>query len=176
MIVEFQITSLQELLDYLPNVHASEYKAIAKDMSLAVADFEPYMTWNEDRYTRNCIVRTDKYELILLCWEAGQKTSIHCHGGEECWVYNVKGEIKESNFQMLANIPTKVDSEILKEGLVSYMNDDLGYHKLSNIAEGRSMSLHLYMNPIDNCTIWNKKLKKFIPVDLKYDTLEGKPV
>jgi len=176
MILDFQITTLQDLLEYLPTCHPSEYKGIAKDMVLSESNFDKYATWNSERYTRNCIVRTKRYELILLCWEKGQSTSIHCHGGEECWVYNVKGEIDEKHFILENGLPKPEGNHKLPEGEVSYMNDDLGFHKLVNVSEGRSMTLHLYINPIDSCSSWNAEKKSFLPVDLRYDTYDGKPV
>ena len=176
MIAEFQITSLQDLLEYLPTASPDEYRSIAEDMSLSISDFKQYESWKKERYTRNCIVRTDAYELILLCWDKGHETAIHCHGGEECWVYNAQGKIEEKNYRLEGSVPVQVHSEVLQTGEVSYMNDDLGFHKLANLADGRSMSLHLYMNPINNCNMWSNLEQRFIPVDLKYDTLAGKPL
>ena len=177
MAIEVQITSVEELLSELPHCSPQDYNALAKDMELDVQDLARYATWSADRYTRNCIVRTEKYELILLCWEAGQETSIHCHGGEECWVYGAHGSLEEVHFEAAENgRPRKTGSHVLKARQVTYMNDDIGYHLLRNMTNGRAMSLHLYMNPIDNCTCWDEKTQQFVPVDLTYDTYAGKPV
>jgi len=176
MIIESEITSLDELLEVLPRCKPDDYRAIAKGMHIDAADFIKYTSWGNSRYTRNCIVRTDAYELLLLCWEQGQETAVHCHGGEECWVYNVQGVIQEVHYEMEAGVPVETNTEELSAGGLSYMNDDLGYHKLINAAKGRSMTLHLYMNPIDHCTSWNSKLKKFVPVSPSYDTVCGEPV
>lgn len=176
MIAEFQISSLSDLLEYLPNATPAEYKSLAQNMELNASDFEKYITWNPNRYTRNCIVRTDLYELILLCWDKEQETSIHCHGGEECWVYVIEGELVELNYVLDSGMPKEQLQEKMSKGEVSYMNDDMGYHKLKNHVKGRSLSLHLYMNPIDTCTMWNAEEKRFAPVVLKYDTLDGNPV
>ena len=54
---------------------------LLKVTGLNEAEFEKYATWNQESYTRNCIARTDTYELILLCWEKKQETPIHEHGG-----------------------------------------------------------------------------------------------
>ncbi len=65
-------------------------------MKLPIAEFEKYATWSETCYTRNCIAENEDFELILICWEKGQATAIHDHGGEECWVYFVEGEFREN--------------------------------------------------------------------------------
>jgi len=175
MIIESHITSLNQLLQILPSCTPADYKAIAKDMVIVASDLTKYASWRSDRYTRNCIVRTDAYELILLCWEPGQETAVHCHGGEECWVYNVQGTILETNYEMLNNQPVETDATELTQGKVSYMNDDLGYHKLANAGAGRCMTLHLYMNPIDHCTSWVEATRAFVPVSPSYDTIGGQP-
>ena len=173
MMIETKISSLQELLDFLPSCSPQDYNELAKDMELDISDFERYIHWDAVKYTRNCIVRTEAYELILLCWEEDQATSIHCHGGEECWVYNLKGQIEEEYFQYQNERLTLVDSHMLNQGGVTYMNDSIGYHKLINKSKGRAMTLHLYMNPIDECTAWNTEIGQFVPIKLKYNSIGG---
>ncbi len=169
------ISSLQELLDELPSCCGKDYVNITKGMTIPVSDFEPYIFFSDKTYTRNCIVRTEKYELILLCWDKGQITPIHCHGGEECWVYALQGDLEEYRYTEDQNgHPQKDHTMILKEGRISYMNDEMGYHSLNNISEGKAMSLHLYMNPIDTCRVYNEDTSSFDVKNLKYYSLEGK--
>ena len=92
------INSLNQLIERLRTASKDEYKSIGVTLDLPLKELEPFMFWSDKRYTRNCIVREGDFELILLCWEPGQGTSIHCHGGEECWVYMIDGMIEESNY------------------------------------------------------------------------------
>lgn len=163
------IHSLSDLLSLLPNCKGKEYKDIAQHLQIPAQELMEFATWDKETYTRNCIDRTDDYELILLCWEEGQETDIHCHGGEECWVYLAKGKLREKRFTYQNELSFKTEFKMEKEGL-SYMNDELGYHSLHNIAEGRSMSLHLYVGPIDECTIYDEDEDEFIAKSLSYDT------
>jgi len=137
-------------------------------------DFSPFLHWSDQFYTRNCIVRTNKYELILLCWEKGQTTPIHSHGGEECWVYLIQGDIEESRFEYGKKGMQKVHENFLANQPLSYMNDDLGFHQLRNSFEGRSISLHLYADPINNCQIYCKKTQCLEDKELIYHTINGK--
>jgi len=41
----------------------------------------PYLTWDRQHYTRNLIDKTPLYELIAICWEVGQASSVHNHRG-----------------------------------------------------------------------------------------------
>jgi cysteine dioxygenase type I len=36
----------------------------------------PYLIWNDQHYTRNLIDKTQLYELIAICWEVGQISSV----------------------------------------------------------------------------------------------------
>src|SRR5437879_13750632 len=35
-----------------------------------------YLTWDRQHYTRNLIDRTPLYELLAICWEVGQVSSV----------------------------------------------------------------------------------------------------
>lgn len=173
-----KISSLQELLEVLPRCSGKEFVEIARDMTLDPADFEPYSFWRKGFYTRNCIARSDKYELLLLCWEEDQKTPIHCHNNQECWVYMLQGQVHEVRYDLDEDKQTLTPTKeaYMTEGGYSYMNDDMGFHSLQNENNGRSMSLHLYMNPIDECRIMNEDNGKIIRKKLQYHSFEGKPL
>jgi Cysteine dioxygenase type I len=42
------------------------------------------MYFSAERYTRNLIQATSLYELIALCWEVGQRSTIHNHRDQRC--------------------------------------------------------------------------------------------
>lgn len=162
------------LIEKLNNSSKDEYSEIGVRLDIPIEQFLPYTYWNNNHYTRNCIVRTDHYELILLCWEKGQDTPIHCHGNQECWVYVVDGKLDEEHYQYEEEQLLLESTETLAKGEKSFMCDDLGFHKLINAGKGRSMSLHLYMNPIDKCTKFNEKTHAFESIDLSYYSYAGK--
>jgi len=171
------ITTIQSLLDALASCKTrKDYILVARQLNVPPIAFEPYTHWSDIRYTRNCVERTEEYELLLLCWDKGQRTPIHCHGGEECWVMMLEGSIKEERlegshegFVQLQ----KAGEEIMQEGDISYMNDDMGFHRLENMHDGRSMTLHLYVKPIDHCRVLNEETGRFQMRDLQYDSLRG---
>lgn len=166
------------MLEVLPHCNGQEYVDIAANMNIPTADFEAYANWSEEHYTRNCIDRTEKYELILLCWEPGQVTPIHCHAGEECWVYTLQGKLEEERYDIDDETCQlkQTGHEKMRETQISYMNDNMGFHRLINNDQQRSMTLHLYMNPIDRCRVYDEDKGEFVETDLEYDTFKGKPV
>ena len=45
-----------------------------------------YLNWDRQHYTRNLIDRTPLYELMAICWEVGQASSVHNHRDQNCWM------------------------------------------------------------------------------------------
>jgi len=167
------ISTIPHLISELNKCKNEDFKKIVKRLDLSSSDYKPFEFWQEKHYTRNCVHRTMEYELILLCWEIGQETPIHCHNDQECWVHIVKGEFKEIRFKQGEN-GLQIDNEqtFMKEGLC-YMNDDMGFHKLQNISKEKAISLHLYANPIDKCRVFNEKTECFELKEMSYYSEEG---
>ncbi len=164
--------SLSGLVTALSEEDSTKYADIIRSMKLPVSAFENCCSWSGDSYTRNCIAENEKFELILLCWEKNQVTPIHDHGGEECWVHIIQGEFRETIYKVdEAGHLGIVKSAIAKTGDVTYMVDFMGCHRLENLSEKRSMSLHLYAKPIRNCNVFDEDLGGFVRKDLVYNTI-----
>ncbi len=166
------IQSLNDLITALSEEERTNYNNIIRSVDLPTSAFTNYCSWSSECYTRNCIIENEKFELILLCWEEGQKTPIHDHGGEECWVKVIEGEFKETLYKKDdTDTLVSITSIVAKTNDITYMIDFMGYHCLENLSNKRSMSLHLYAKPIRTCNIFDEKSKKFICKDLAYNTI-----
>ena len=171
--MDTEITSIKQLIENLNKCDEEAYKKIVNRINIPIKEYAPYTFWEENSYTRNCIHRTDDYELILLCWDKAEETAIHCHNNQECWVYVLKGEFQEERFQETKDgLAVEQELDLMEEG-VSYMNDEMGYHRLTNSESSRGMSLHLYMNPIDECNVYNPKKEAFDLKPLEYYSYKG---
>lgn len=166
------LRSLEEVVAALSEGERTKYKDILYSMNLSLEAFEPYCSWSEESYMRNCIFENKDFELILLCWEKNQITPIHNHGGEECWVKVLEGEFRECIYQEDQDGKLqKIKSVISKAEDISYMIDFMGFHSLENLSAKRSMSLHLYAKPIRNCMIFDEDSREFVNRKLTYDTV-----
>ena len=165
------LQSLNDLISTLSEGERTTYNHIIHSLQLEPNAFEKYAYWSNECYTRNCIADTEKFELILICWCAGHQTSIHDHGGEECWVKVVEGEFKETIYKQDEVGALKLTkTKFSKKNDVTYMKDFMGFHRLENSANKRSMSLHLYAKPIRSCNVFNEVSKTFVHKELDYDT------
>ena len=173
-----KISSLGGLVSLLNSGHYQEAVSQSYDLVITETEIKPFITWNLERYTRNCIARNEDFELILLCWEKGQKTAIHCHNNQECWVKVISGDFEECFYEYdeSMNIMNYTKTDQVSQNQVTIIDDKDTYHTLENISQGRSISLHLYMKPILECGVFDQKTNQLEIKSLTYDTFEGKIV
>lgn len=162
---------IQKLITELSDASLKDYNQILKNFDFQAIDFDSFQSWSSEKYTRNCLYRDEKFELILLCWEEGQGTSIHGHDGKDCWVYLLEGDMEEVLFSMNEQHQLSLDvAKRLKPHQLTFMNDRIGFHKLRNVNKGRSLSLHVYAKPIERCRFYDENTGQFIEKTLSFDT------
>jgi len=153
------INNLEHLITELDNCDPSNvdnYLEIMKAVSFDETAVKDHLAWNQTPYTRNSLKKTDNYELVLLCWDAGQESPIHNHTGSDGWVRGLLGEIVESRYTLNDGTEPKLIAETtVKPGMIAHINDQLGIHKLSNKTDKKAASLHLYVSPLAGCETYN---------------------
>lgn len=132
------------------------YFEVLQRVDISIEEFEKYYTWSEEQFTRNCLARTEQFELVLICWEEGQKSAIHDYGEAMAWVHPLTGSLKEERYLLSENGTglIKISSLSIKEGEFSFLHKT-GIHKYYNNYEARSVSLHLYVKPIKSRKIYD---------------------
>lgn len=164
--------TLDDLISALSEAERMTFSDIIRTINFDPKELAKYVSWSEDCYTRNCIVNTEKFELILICWCKGHKTPIHDHGGEECWVKVISGQLEEVIYKKNENDELTVLRTIVsKKNQVTYMKDFMGFHSLENTSDNRSMTLHLYAKPIRKCNVFDEDSKTFINKEMVYNTI-----
>ena len=168
------ITSLNGLIETLKQSDAKDYVKVAKGMNIPFGDFSKYAHFKEDSYARNCIVKTDEFELILICWNKGDITPIHGHDTQNCWVYQVDGKMTEIRYQKdeQGNL-IECNKMFISPGMLTYMHDSMGYHLLENHTKHNAMTLHLYMKPVNSCEVFNKNTYCFEKKELFFHSVDG---
>jgi cysteine dioxygenase len=172
------ISSLDKLCRFLENGKYEEVLAQIEELQISAKDVDEFAFWNNDYYTRNCIARSDEYELLLLCWEPGQASAIHSHNEQECWVKVISGTFRETifSFDELTNSMVELESKLLGRTDASSMENQSNFHRLSTTGSERAMSLHLYMKPITHCEVYNVNDQKLTLLPTSYYSMNGKIV
>lgn len=150
------IESFSELISQLDNTSKPNYPRLLQSLNISREELYSYAHFCEDKYVRHCFVHNEEYELLLLCWDDGQETPVHAHGGQDCWVRVMDGVIEEKRFRFLDHSEDleEISRENNGPGALSYMNDRIGLHTLG-APFGRAISLHLYAKPIGSCKIYD---------------------
>mmetsp|Transcript_11730 Transcript_11730/g.21373 ORF Transcript_11730/g.21373 Transcript_11730/m.21373 type:complete len:367 (+) Transcript_11730:123-1223(+) len=199
--------TLDSLLDFLKaNVKGDDHTAhdvrtVSKEIERwfpRPSEYEQYISVdpsNPTKYTRNVVHTDENMDVILMCWPAGCKSSIHDHDASSCWVTVVEGEVHEVQYQ-LPRLDRKfleaeqkdpanaigtcgqlkiVNTACLDTGGVTgtYANNDIGIHRVENRSDKLSCSLHIYAPPLRKMKIFDEEgnvhvhlATKSNPVDL----------
>src|SRR6202521_2783852 len=83
-------------------VDTGEILTFLERTSVAPDTLSPYLNWDRQHYTRNLIDKTTLYELIAICWEVGQASSVHNHRDQNCWMSAPIGKLLVQNYRVVA--------------------------------------------------------------------------
>ena len=162
-----------------------QVRTILAEIPVEEASLAPYLTWDRQHYTRNLIDKTPLYELIAICWDVGQCSSVHNHRDQNCWMAAPVGKLLVENFHLKFQ-----DIEAGKCNLVASNTVELSaanpcavdpqepVHRVVNPREAnqRAVSLHVYSRPFDTCVVYSPEQGTCGDIQLHYNTVFGKPV
>ena len=85
-----------------------------------------------------------KYDIALIKWEPKSITTIHNHAEKGCSIFLLKGSLQEEVFK-LNKIFYKKNNNYLNSFLhATYIDNKIGLHRVSNLLNKNSWSLHIY--------------------------------
>lgn len=151
------IGTVDELIIKLNQKTSEEsYLDIMSQIDIPLREFEKYYSWNKDRYARNCLAKTDDFELLLICFEKGQKSPIHDFDSRQAWIQIIQGKLRKERFILSESGDElkQVSATTLGSNDYSFMSK-VGIHRYKNINNSRTVSLNLYCKPIEHWTQYN---------------------
>ena len=181
------VETLVEQLRRLPESAFTEIetlRGLLRDSPVSADSLAPYLTWDRQHYTRNLIDRTPLYELIAICWEVGQVSSVHNHRDQNCWMAVPIGRLRVENFHLLhQDLPAgrcrlealnTVEMNIFQPCAVDPADP---VHRVFNPRESnqRAVSLHVYSRPFDTCIVYSPEQGTCGEIRLHFNTEFGKP-
>jgi len=134
-----------------------------------------YLYFAEDHYTRNLIHKTELFELIAVCWDIGQKSPIHNHRDQNCWMAVPHGKLQVHNFKLIQKNPEtgfcdlKSSGQfVMDPGHPQEVDPSEPIHQVLNLSSfhSRAVSLHIYSRPFDTCEVYDLKEKCYEDVPL----------
>jgi cysteine dioxygenase len=153
-----------------------------REHPVAPDSLAPYLTWDRQHYTRNLIDKGDLYELVAICWEVGQASSIHNHRDQNCWMAAPIGTLMVQNYRVLEQDidagtcriePT--DTLEMNQNNPVAVDPQEPVHRVYNPAElkQRAVSLHVYSRPFDTCVVYSDQQGTCGVIKLHYTTQYG---
>ena len=150
---------------------------------VASATLQPYLSWDRQHYTRNLIDKTPLYELIAICWEIGQGSSVHNHRDQNCWMAAPVGRLLVENYHVVfqrleeGKCQLQVTDTIEMNPAHPCAVDPLEpVHRVYNPREfnQRAVSLHVYSRPFDSCMVYSPEQGTCGEIKLHYTTEYGR--
>jgi cysteine dioxygenase len=146
------------------------------------ASLEKYLFYEPTHYTRNLIYKGDLFELLAVCWEAGQASPVHNHQGQSCWMAVPIGRLAVQNYQVVRSDGRGfcelrlADRLMMDPGHPSFVDPEEPIHAVLNLAEydQRATSLHVYSKPYDRCLVYAPEKNAYWEVPLFYDSEYGR--
>ena len=85
-----------------------------------------------------------RYDIALIKWEPKSITSIHDHVEKGCHIFLLNGSLKEEVFKLNKIFYKKTDNYLNNFLDGSYIDNKIGLHRVSNLLNKNSWSLHIY--------------------------------
>jgi len=154
-----------------------------QDTPVDAESLAPYLTWDRQHYTRNLIDRTPLYELMAICWEVGQASSVHNHRDQNCWMAVPIGRLQVENFHLvhqdLQAGRCRLEPLNTVEMNISHpcaVDPADPVHRVVNPREfnQRAVSLHVYSRPFDSCVVYSPEQGTCGEILLHFHTEFGK--
>jgi cysteine dioxygenase len=182
--------SIRNLVEELRKFTADAFTEIEpirrflRDTPVSPESLDPYLLWDRQHYTRNLIDKTPLYELIAICWEVGQASSVHNHKDQNCWMAVPIGRLQVENYHLVEQDleagccklePTDIVEMNLSHPCAVDPADPV--HRVLNPREfnQRAVSLHVYSRPFDTCVVYSPEQGTCGEISLHYTTEYGKP-
>jgi len=177
------ITDLEMITAHEKDEH-EKIKKISRRLKILLnsGDFltDPEKQPKDEKYARH-IVHVDRerrFVVVSLVWSSGQGTPVHDHG-----TWGVAGvvtnELKVTNYYRTDDRSKEGHAElreafgaVASAGSVSYVlppNEEI--HKMDNISDKTTISLHVYGKEIHECNMYDLEAKSYKQLNLSYTNM-----
>jgi len=190
--------------DFIERLRSAEEAPITRDAILDLcesvyisdASLAKYVKYDGHFYTRNLIYRDPLFEVMTICWEPDQKTAVHTHNGQLCWMLTQRGSLKvvdykwlgcdHPEYQNVVGIDCLAGSDHIQLDRIREVDAAAGgpvltadklqtIHQLMNGNE-RAISIHVYSRPIDSCVAFDLERQRCYRRELGYFSENGEIV
>ena len=150
------------------NFPVAEVSSYLTDLDIPREKLEKYCHFNDGFYTRNLVHKEREFEILVICWPAGQAAPIHGHEGEKCWARVQSGTLQICNYEQKSLNPLLLKRVEKVLGGPNYLDGPADIHSVENPSNDSAISLHIYAKPFDSCDIYNLEYNRVERIKLQY--------
>ena len=146
--------SFSELIEKLQSQQEqptlAEIRSWLENVDISTDSLSPYLGFKDGNYCRHLVYRSDILEMLVVCWQAGQKTPIHDHNGSHGAVRVHEGILWETIFHYddQRGLCYRTARECLSGEVTGADIPDI--HQLGNpdVSERNLITIHIYSPPL----------------------------
>ncbi|CAF0991162.1 unnamed protein product [Adineta ricciae] len=180
--------SLTELIELIYQAFATNevnidyVHTIMRNYKGNMREWAPYLKFQPNKYTRNLVdAGNGKFNLMILCWAESQGSSIHNHTNSHCFMKCIQGSMIETKYawpkegsENEEDAMRVISRSELKEGMVAYIHDSIGLHRVENPSHtDTAVSLHLYVPPYDHCNVFDERTGRTNEANVTFYSIGG---
>jgi cysteine dioxygenase len=153
--------SLSKLVEVLQNEYSvmtpAKMQEILDRLVISADEVKPHALFSERRYTRNLVYKDGHFEIMIMCWNAGQRSSIHDHAGSLGGIKILEGELTECLFARAPNGMIKPLSSADYSIEDRRVEETSLIHQISNLQadNAKSVSIHIYVPPLIRMNVYS---------------------
>ena len=157
MIGDLCLSDLVRILQDDSSVSPARMQLILEQLVVSTTEIQSYARFSDHRYARNLVHKTDRFEIMVMCWHAGQRSSIHDHAGSLGGLKILQGALTESLFEKAPNGMIKSLSSIDYGAGQTRVEQTCLIHQISNLqAENtQAISIHVYAPPLLRMNVYS---------------------
>lgn len=149
------IGSIRDLVRELMKHDANNaFTGILSRYAIPIEDLQRYFRWNNKHYTRTCVHRNADFELLVICYEPGQATSIHDYDSQNAWIHPVMGEVEVERYAMGEHGLRSLGADWLRTGSPDLFRTGSAIHRFVNHGPARAVTLNLYAKPLSRWHVY----------------------
>jgi cysteine dioxygenase len=160
-VVDSNKYSLCDLLQAVASLKEDElnlenYKRLIQKLDLPQGLIDQHVHFSGEGYARNLICVTPRFEMIVMCWQPGQMSSVHDHLDSFALSYVVKGFLTNIVYERCDDLSEDdyaevkpVCTDVLPAGSWISLDSD-GIHKMGCSKDSNEplVTLHYYARPL----------------------------
>jgi len=153
--------SLAKLINVLKNdcsvMNPARMQDILNRLAVTAKEVQPHALFSEKKYARNLVYKDREFEIMIMCWKAGQRSSIHDHAGSLGGIRILQGELTECLFERAANGMIKSLSSADYAIEDTRVEETSLVHQISNLQaeNGTTVSVHIYIPPLVRMNVYS---------------------